>query len=133
MISEYDAVKKILDSNHVTDIDDIEYGGECFDELMDYFADEMPYGVKKARTGMPDEWIYDKLIDLGFDFYWLGGAGSTSQVRVTSNGQININRLQLHAAGHVHVLPIAQRHLVHRVAVLARLACPARPPSAPSP
>ena len=34
---------------------------------MDYFADEMPYGVKKARTGMPDEWIYDKLIDLGFD------------------------------------------------------------------
>ena len=67
MISEYDAVKKILDSNHVTDIDDIEYGGECFDELMDYFADEMPYGVKKARTGMPDEWIYDKLIDLGFD------------------------------------------------------------------
>ena len=67
MISEYDAVKKILDSNHVTDIDDIEYGGECFDELMDYFADEMPYGVKKARTGMPDEWIYDKLCDLGFD------------------------------------------------------------------
>ena len=67
MISEYDAVKKILDSNHITDIDDIEYGGECFDELMDYFADEMPYGVKKARTGMPDEWIYEKLCDLGFD------------------------------------------------------------------
>ena len=67
MISEYEAIKKILDSNHITDIDDIEYGGECFDELMDYFADEMPYGVKKARTGMPDEWIYDKLCDLGFD------------------------------------------------------------------
>ena len=67
MISEYEAIKKILDSNHITDIDDIEYGGECFDELMDYFADEMPYGVKKARTGMPDEWIYEKLCDLGFD------------------------------------------------------------------
>ena len=67
MISEYEAVKKILDSNNVTDIEEIEYGGECFDELMDYYADEMPYGVMKARTGMPDEWIYDKLCDLGFD------------------------------------------------------------------
>ncbi len=67
MISEYDAVKKILDSNNVTDIEEIEYGGECFDELMKYYADEMPYGVIKARTGMPDEWIYDKLCDLGFD------------------------------------------------------------------
>ena len=67
MISEYEAVKKILDSNNVTDIEEIEYGSECFDELMDYYADEMPYGVQKARTGMPDEWIYDKLCELGFD------------------------------------------------------------------
>ena len=67
MISENDEVKKILDQNNITDIEDIEYGGECFDDLMDYYADEMPYGVKKARTGMPDEWIYDKLCDLGFD------------------------------------------------------------------
>ena len=35
--------------------------------MMDYFADEMPYGVMKARTGMPDEWIFDKLCELGFD------------------------------------------------------------------
>jgi len=28
---------------------------------------EMPYGVMKARTGMPDEWIIDRLIDLGLD------------------------------------------------------------------
>ena len=67
MISEYEAVKKILDANGSTDIDIVEYGSECFDELMDYYADEMPYGVMKARTGMPDEWIYDKLCDLGFD------------------------------------------------------------------
>ena len=66
-MSEYDAVKKILDANGITDIDDVEYGSECFDELMDYYADEMPYGVMKARTGMPDEWISDKLCDLGFD------------------------------------------------------------------
>jgi len=67
MISEYEAVKKILDANGITDIDEVEYGSECFDEFMDYYADEMPYGVMKARTGMPDEWIYDKLCDLGFD------------------------------------------------------------------
>ena len=67
MPGDYEAVKKILESNNITNIEDIEYGGECFDELMDYFADEMPYGVMKARTGMPDEWIYDKLVDLGFE------------------------------------------------------------------
>ena len=67
MPGDYEAVKKILESNNITNIEDIEYGGECFDELMDYFADEMPYGVMKARTGMPDEWIYEKLCDLGFD------------------------------------------------------------------
>ena len=67
MPGDYEAVKKILDSNGVTNIEDIEYGGECFDELLDYFADEIPYGVLKARTGMPDEWIHEKLCDLGFE------------------------------------------------------------------
>ena len=62
MISEYEAIKKILDSNHITDIDDIEYGGECFDELMDYFADEMPYGVKKARTEADyEKWLFNNI------------------------------------------------------------------------
>ena len=67
--SEYDEVKAILDSNYITDIEDIEYGGECFDDLMKYYSDqgEIPYGVMKARTGMPDEWIYEKLCDLGLD------------------------------------------------------------------
>ena len=67
MPGDYEAVKKILDSNGVTNIEDIEYAGECFDELLDYFADEIPYGVLKARTGMPDEWIHEKLCDLGFE------------------------------------------------------------------
>ena len=67
MISEYDQIRNILLSNGVTDMDEIEYGSQCYDELMDYFADEMPYGVMKARTGMPDECIADKLCDLGFD------------------------------------------------------------------
>ena len=67
MPGDNEAVKKILESNNISNIEDREYGGECFDELMDYFADEMPYGVMKARTGMPDEWIYEKLCELGFD------------------------------------------------------------------
>ena len=69
MISEYDEVKAILDNNEVTDLDQIEYGSEVYEDLYNYFANsgEMPYGVMKARTGMPDEWIYDKLCDLGFD------------------------------------------------------------------
>ena len=67
MKTEYEQIKQILESNDINELDDIEYGGQCYDELMDYFADEMPYGVMKARTGMPDEWIIDKLIDLSFD------------------------------------------------------------------
>ena len=68
-MSEYDEVKKILDMNGVTDLDQIEYGSEVYEDLYDYFANsgEMPYGVMKARTGMPDEWIIDRLIDLGID------------------------------------------------------------------
>ena len=67
MITESETIIKILQSNGVTDLDEIEYGSQCFDELMDYFADEMPYGVMKARTGITDEWIIDRLIDLGVD------------------------------------------------------------------
>ena len=69
MISELDEIKKILDQNDITDLDQIEYGSEVYEELFGYYMDsgEMPYGVMKARTGMPDEWIYDKLCELGFD------------------------------------------------------------------
>ena len=67
MTSEADTILKILQSNGINDLDEIEYGSRCYDELMLCFADEMPYGVMKARTGMPDEWIYEKLCDLGFE------------------------------------------------------------------
>lgn len=67
MITEEQKILKILESNGITDLDEIEYGSLCYTELLDHFADEMPYGVQKARTGMPDEWIIDKLIDLGID------------------------------------------------------------------
>ena len=53
--SEYNDVKKILDANGITDIDDVEYGSECFDELMDYYADEMPYGCLLYTSDAADE------------------------------------------------------------------------------
>jgi len=34
---------------------------ELAEKLYEYFADEMPYGVQKARTGDPDIWLADKL------------------------------------------------------------------------
>ena len=65
--SEYDEVKAILANNDVTDLDQIEYGSEVYEDLYNYFADsgEMPYGVMKARTGMPDEWIVDRVFEMG--------------------------------------------------------------------
>ena len=67
MLSEYDKVMQILKKYNIRDLEEIEYGKDCFDELLDYFADEIPYGVMKAREGTPDEWIFDKLCDLGID------------------------------------------------------------------
>ena len=45
MISEVDTILKILQENGINDLDEIEYGSRCYDELMLCFADEMPYGV----------------------------------------------------------------------------------------
>ena len=77
--SEYDEVKNILENNAVTDLDQIEYGSEVYEDLYNYYANsgEMPYGVMKARTGMPDEWIIDRVYDLGVlldqDYYDANG------------------------------------------------------------
>ena len=79
MITEYDEEKAILDKHDITPLDQIEYGSEVYDDLYNYFADsgEMPYGVMKARTGMPDEWIIDRVDDLGVlldqDYYDANG------------------------------------------------------------
>ena len=69
MKTEYDEVKTILDRHDVSSLDDIEYGSEVYEDLFGYYMDsgEMPYGVMKARTGMPDEWVIDRLCDLGLD------------------------------------------------------------------
>ena len=35
------------------------------EDLYKHFQEEMPYGTQKARDGDPDEYIYNKLEDLG--------------------------------------------------------------------
>ena len=63
---DYEEVKKILikhDALHM-DIDQIDYT-ILMQDLYTHFQEEMPYGTQKARDGDPDEYIYDKLEDLG--------------------------------------------------------------------
>lgn len=38
-----------------------QYPEEFRDDLYYYFQDAMPYGTQKARTGDPDNYIYDHL------------------------------------------------------------------------
>ena len=42
------------------------YGTNAFEKLFEYYAfsGEMPYGVAKCRTGVPDEWILDRLEEI---------------------------------------------------------------------
>jgi hypothetical protein len=65
-LSEYEEVKKILIKHDVLhkDIDQLD-GEELMLDLFTHFQEEMPYGIQKARTGDPDEYIYNKLEDLG--------------------------------------------------------------------
>jgi hypothetical protein len=67
MKTEYDEVKAILKKHNclnkeIEDLDD----PKLMEDLYGYFQNsgEMPYGIQKARTGDPDEWIADRLIEL---------------------------------------------------------------------
>ena len=64
--AEYDIVKKILIKHNALhlDIDQID-DTILMQDLYTHFQEEMPYGTQKARDGDPDEYIYDKLEDLG--------------------------------------------------------------------
>ena len=66
MKSEYDTVKEILIKHNALhlDIDQID-DTILMQDLYEHFQEDMPYGTQKARTGDPDEYIYDKLEDLG--------------------------------------------------------------------
>ena len=65
-LNEYDTVKNILIKHDALnmDIDQLDDEKLLFD-LYGHFQDQMPYGTQKARDGDPDEFIYDRLEDLG--------------------------------------------------------------------
>ena len=62
---EADEVKAILAKHGVSNIDDMELDGELYQDLFNYYSDEMPYGTQKARDGDPMDWIISRLDDLG--------------------------------------------------------------------
>ena len=66
IISEYDLVKNILIKHDVLhkDIDQLD-DEKLMQDLYEHFQEDMPYGTQKARTGDPDEFIYDALENLG--------------------------------------------------------------------
>ena len=67
MKTEYEEVKAILIKHDVTDLEQIEYASEVFEDLYGYYMDsgEMPYGTMKVRDGDPDVWIADRIEELG--------------------------------------------------------------------
>ena len=58
---------QIVESYGVKSSDDIYPGEPVYDDLYDYFVEQgaMPYGIMKARTGDPCEWIILKLEEMG--------------------------------------------------------------------
>ena len=66
--------KEVRDFMETGDLDD-----DLYHALYDYYFDDMPYGVKKARDGDPYEWIGDRFFDE------MGGAGYLNR-KDNSNG-----------------------------------------------
>ena len=64
-LPEYDTVKQILIKHNALHLD-IEQIDDTIlmEDLYKHFQEDMPYGTQKARDGDPDEWIYDRLIEL---------------------------------------------------------------------
>ena len=66
------------------DVKDFKTSGEMsqhlHDALYDYYFDDMPYGVQKARTGDPYEWVSDRFgADLGLSGYGRNSPGIGSE------------------------------------------------------
>ena len=45
------------------------YGTDVYEKLFDFYADEMPYGVAKYKTGEADRWICDRLRERHDELY----------------------------------------------------------------
>jgi len=63
---ELEALIKIVggEDNLKNILDDPEEIEKYYDDLYDYYSDEMPYGTAKARTGDPYEWMWNKIFML---------------------------------------------------------------------
>ena len=59
-LNDYDLVKNILIKHDVLnkDIDQLD-DPKLMQDLYEHFQEDMPYGTQKARTGDPDEFIYE--------------------------------------------------------------------------
>jgi hypothetical protein len=65
MTSVFDIVPRDIAVDLICGDADI-FNGGYYDQLFAYYSPDMPYGVAKARTGDPDEWILNRLEeDLG--------------------------------------------------------------------
>ena len=65
-LPEYETVKQILIKHNALHLDIDQLDDEILmQDLYEHFQEDMPYGTQKARTGDPDEFIYDALQDLG--------------------------------------------------------------------
>jgi hypothetical protein len=70
-----------------------------YDALYDYYQDDMPYGIKKARSGDPFEWIGERFYnDLqGFDMMDEGWSIGMSPEEI-QKGQDAVNASAQHPA-----------------------------------
>ncbi|NBO69859.1 MAG: hypothetical protein EBU66_07555 [Bacteroidetes bacterium] len=60
MTSVFDIVPRPLAISMICGDADI-FNSGYYDKLFDYYMPDMPYGIAKARTGDPDQWILDRL------------------------------------------------------------------------
>tara|TARA_Y100000310_G_scaffold180140_1_gene180050 strand:+ start:269 stop:778 length:510 start_codon:yes stop_codon:yes gene_type:complete len=79
------------------------YGTPAYNKLFEYYAfsdtgeAEMPYGVAKARTGMPDEWILDYLHSLASTAGRLPMAAEQKSRKITKAKLRNVVQGELNA------------------------------------
>ena len=67
---ESDEVKRMMmsypeDVAKMKQTGDLDTDSQLYMDLFGYYQDEMPYGTQKARDGDPEEWIMNRLDDLG--------------------------------------------------------------------
>ena len=62
ILAQFPDEAKILQSDE--DVNSI-YGTELYQQLFEYFQEDMPYGTQKARDGDPVDYINNELDALG--------------------------------------------------------------------